>query len=368
MPKFNIKKQISKLYACSILGNLSLTGAWVAILSARGFSLAQIGLAEMIFHIISLIFEIPSGVFADVFGRRNMLIVSNITGMIGNVVMIFSHDFPTVCVSMAFNALSYNFASGSGDALAFDSLKTVGRETYFEKYASNQMMIFRVCSGVSTLCAGLALLVGYRVAYGTDLLMHTVQILVLVTMREVRTEEHPDGAQLWRTVGSELLKCFAESIAFLKNARRAIFLMMCNSLVGSVDILLLFFLQAKLPEAGIPQWGLGIALFAAQLGGVVGAKLILKTGRVKYKFVFAASAVMVICGVLAEHSGMYLIMAAGGFISAAGDDALQVKTNAKLQNMFPSEQRATLISFEEFTFSVVMLVLSPLAGVFFSKW
>ena len=51
---FKIKKQISKLYMASILGNLSLTGAWVAILAARGYSLVEIGIAETVFHIFSL--------------------------------------------------------------------------------------------------------------------------------------------------------------------------------------------------------------------------------------------------------------------------------------------------------------------------
>ena len=49
-------------------------------------------------------------------------------------------------------------------------------------------------------------------------------------------------------------------------------------------------------------------------------------------------------------------------------DALQVRTDAILQEMFPSEQRATLISMESFTFSVIMIVLSPLAGIVFSVW
>ena len=53
----NIKKQIRKLYASSVLGNLSLTGAWVAILAARGYSLVDIGIAETVFHITSLIFD-----------------------------------------------------------------------------------------------------------------------------------------------------------------------------------------------------------------------------------------------------------------------------------------------------------------------
>ena len=38
-----IRKQIGYLYTSSVLGNLSLTGAWVAILAARGYSLVEIG-------------------------------------------------------------------------------------------------------------------------------------------------------------------------------------------------------------------------------------------------------------------------------------------------------------------------------------
>lgn len=61
-------------------------------------------------------------------------------------------------------------------------------------------------------------------------------------------------------------------------------------------------------------------------------------------------------------------MTLGGFVAAFSDDALQVRTNIILQDMFPSEQRAALISIESFTFSMIMSVLSPLAGVLFSYW
>ena len=158
----NIKKQISRLYLSSMLGDLSLTGAWVAILAARGYSLVEIGFAETVFHITSLIFEIPSGILADLFGRKNMLIVSSIMRMIGNMIMICSGNLFMVCISLSFHAMSYNFLSGSGDALAYDSLKSVEKEAYYEKYASNQLMLHRFCGGLSTLCAGFALFIGHR--------------------------------------------------------------------------------------------------------------------------------------------------------------------------------------------------------------
>lgn len=366
----NINKQISKLYLSSVLGSLSLTGAWVAILAARGYSLVEIGIAETVFHITSLLFEIPSGVFADVFGRKNMLLVSAVMRMIGNVIMIFSCNLFMVCASIALFAMSYNFSSGSGDALAYDSLKTVNHEDYYEKYASNQLVIYRLCSGISTLCAGFALLIGHKASYGTDILFGAMQIRMLTSLNEIRTVHHSENNEknMIGSIKKELITCFVTSISFLKSAGKAVLLMFCNSLVGAVDILLLFFLQAKLPGAGIPLPALGFALFFMEMGGILGAKIILKGAKLRYRSVFAIATFLVLSGVFLEHSGIYLIMTAGGFIAALSDDALQVRTNTILQNMFPSEQRATLISIESFTFSIIMIVMSPLAGILFSHW
>lgn len=358
-----IQKQIRGLYLSSVLGSLSLTGAWVAILAARGYSLVEIGFAETVFHLASILFEIPSGILADLYGRKRMLLVSSAARMMGNFVMIFSRNFSIICMSMVFNAMSYNFSSGSGDALAYDSLKSARRESYFEKYASNQLIIYRLCGGLSTLCAGFALAIGYRLAYSADLLLGAAQVCALLPLREIRIDEGTGETCFWR----EFRNCLRQSVSFLNRERRAVGLLFCNSLVGAVDTLLLFFLQARLPQAGMPGWMLGFALFFLQMGGILGAKLILKVKKRAYWAEFLAAGAMVLLGVALEHSGLYAVMALGGFLAAAGDDALQVRTNTRLQELFPSRQRATLISIESFTFSAIMIVLSPLAGIFFSR-
>ena len=71
---------------------------------------------------------------------------------------------------------------------------------------------------------------------------------------------------------------------------------------------------------------------------------------------------------LAETAYHAASLLTGILSGAMADDALQVRTNTRLQNMFPSENRATLISMESFAFSIIMIVLSPLAGFFFSAW
>ena len=61
-------------------------------------------------------------------------------------------------------------------------------------------------------------------------------------------------------------------------------------------------------------------------------------------------------------SGNPYLMVLGGFAGSFADDFLEVRTDILLNDMIPSEQRATLISVNSFTFSLVMIVMSTLMG------
>ncbi len=366
---FKINKQINRLYISNVLSNLSITGAWVAILAARGFSLVEIGFAETIFHITSLIFEIPSGALADVVGRKNMLILANVMAAIGCGVMAMTSGFAGVAIAFVFHALGFNFASGSDEALAYDSLKLVHEEARYEKYASNQLIIYRITSALSTLCAGLALFLGYRIAYLLSVVNHVIAIVVQLGLVEVvHTDEEEKKEKEHRHIVREILTTFSDSFKFLWQHKKASVLMFANALVGAFDILLLFFLQSKLRDAGLSDKWLGFALFFMEMGGIIGAKWILRVKKVKYAVIFTVCTAVVLCGLILEHTQIALVMALGGFLSAAADDALQVRTDAKLHDMFESKMRATLVSIASFVFSIVMIVLSPLAGWVFSIW
>src|SRR5579885_2398525 len=57
--------------------NLTFTQAiWVIYLASRGYSPFAIGLFEMTFHLAKFVAEVPTGIFADLVGRRASLIVA----------------------------------------------------------------------------------------------------------------------------------------------------------------------------------------------------------------------------------------------------------------------------------------------------
>lgn len=91
--KLNLKKQLACIYTNNFFSGLRITDAvWVALLAARGFSLWEIGVAESVFHMVSLTFEVPSGMAADLLGRKKTLVAGGVCMVLSNLLMAFAPD------------------------------------------------------------------------------------------------------------------------------------------------------------------------------------------------------------------------------------------------------------------------------------
>ena len=363
MSRLNIKKQLGLLYISNFMFNISIAGAaWVLLLVSDGYSLIQVGFAETVFHIVSLIAEIPSGMFADVMGRKKSLIVSCIMTILSAAVRGFIPGFAAVCVSVGFSALSYNFISGSDSALAYDSLLESGKTDKYDRYVSTQTAIYRISNGIATLFAGAAVIMGNRNAQILSIGISAVNMVFLLFLRENKV--------ILKKTGDSLKKRFKDvisgSLGFLKGNKKVAGLIFRNALVGGIDVLLLFFLQAKLPMTGIPDWSLGPLLFIMSLGGILGALAAPKMKNVTHGRLFAVCITLALSGLLSEFTGIWYIMTIGGFLTAFADDLIQIRSDIALNRMVPPEQRATLMSVNSFCFSCIMIVMSPLAGYIFS--
>ena len=162
----NIEMQIKKLYAFDAALCLRITDAvWVLFLLNRGFSLAQVGMAEGIYHVISMFCEVPSGMAADLFGRKRTLVFSGLLGMVSSLFMCLDAGFLGVCAGMAFSALSLNLMSGTEEAILYDSLLSAGEEERFGKTLARLSMIGRVGSALGCLASPMAVALGYKGTY-----------------------------------------------------------------------------------------------------------------------------------------------------------------------------------------------------------
>lgn len=363
MSENNIKRQLGLLYISNFMFNISIAGAaWVLLLVSDGYSLVQVGFAETVFHITSLIAEIPSGMFADVFGRKKSLILSSVMSMLSALVRGFVPGFAAVCVSVGFSALSYNFISGSDSALAYDTLLEEGCAGKYDRYISTQTAVYRISNGIATLFAGVAVIMGNRNAQILSIGISAVNMVFLLFLRENKVILKKAGDSLVKRIKD----VYKGSFSFLKGSKKVAGLIFRNALVGGIDVLLLFFLQAKLPMTGIPDWTLGPLLFIMSTGGILGALAARKVKNTTLGKLFVFCITLAVTGLLSEFTGVWYLMTIGGFVTAFADDLIQIRSDIALNRMVPAEQRATLISVNSFCFSVLMIFMSPLAGFIFS--
>lgn len=361
----NLNKQLRILLSLEFFGNFRLAGGvWVLLLISRGFSLLQVGLAEAFFHVVSLLCEVPSGMLADILGRRKVLVASQCMFALSAGAMLISRSMGGVCLAMALSAMAYNLASGTREAITYESLLQSGKEGSYLRVSSLQNTLWRGAQALSTLCAGIALTLGYTRGYGVDFFLSLLAAGLTLRLSEpaVTPAQQVRGEQKLRDLPRLLKNCALSAYHFLKDHPSVRRLILFNALVGALATLLRFFLQDGLVRAGAPASLLGPLLLLVELGGVAGARLALPLSRFSYRTAGVLSTVGVTVGLLTPLSGSFLLMVAGGFLAVACDDALQTLTDNRLNQGLPSDQRATLVSVSSMVFSLVMIALSPLAS------
>lgn len=361
-----LKKQIRRLLTLECASAFRPAGCvWVLLLAGRGFSLAEIGLAEGFFHLVSLLCEVPSGMLADLLGRKRALVAGQIMSGLSAVAMLLSQNLAGVCVNMAFSALGYNLASGTREAITYDSLLLCGEEEGYLKLTSRQNVAYRLSAAAAMLCAGPVVALGYRGGYAIDILFALAGIMTACSLWEPVVTESQRARETARFsgLGKRLGEYMRETLRFLKGHPAAVGLMLGNALVGALATLLSFYLQDGLPKAGASSALLGPLLIAVSLGGAAGSHLAPALEKLPYRAAALLSTAAIGCGYLLVISGRVPLMALGGFLAVAGDDCLQILTDARLNRGLPSDQRATLVSVSSLCFSLVMVALSPLMGI-----
>jgi MFS family permease len=102
---------------------------WVVFLQQQyGFTLTQVTLLDLPFWIGKFIFEIPTGVVADRYGRRLSLAISAGLSSLTWLVFSLSGSFWVLAAAQFAGAFGATFSSGADEALLYETIKALGRE------------------------------------------------------------------------------------------------------------------------------------------------------------------------------------------------------------------------------------------------
>lgn len=362
----DINRQKRRLYIFSFASCLRITDAvWVVLLVSRGCDLWQIGLAEGIFHCVSLVCEIPSGMAADLLGRRLTLAVSGLLGAASALAMAFSGGFAGVCLAMALSALSYNFISGTQEAIIYDSLLAAGKKEEFLRVNANCQQFENLGQALSDLASFLSAVLSFTGYYLTDAGISLVRTAAALGLREPAATEKQAArtARPFARLGPRMAEHAHTAADFLRGNPAAARLILADSLLAVPGYLTVMYLQQRLSELGFPQAWLGVPVLLISLGRMAGTAAGARLRPRSLLGLMAGCGAVIALGTAAAGLGGSAALAAGGAIAAAAAmDAWYLHVQRRLNDMYPSDQRATLVSVNSMTYSVLMIAASPLTG------
>ncbi|OHD74877.1 MAG: hypothetical protein A2177_02225 [Spirochaetes bacterium RBG_13_68_11] len=357
MKGMRIERNIPKNYLFIFLSNTSLSEAiWMLYLAFRGMTLFQIGLIESVFHVTSLLMEVPTGIIADRFGRRTSRLLGRIMAMIGTLLMIASRSFWGFVLAFVFVALSYNLESGAGDALIYDSLVQVGRRDQFMRVKGRQEVAYQAAMIVSLVASGIVATFDYLLAYELALGVHALSFGLSLSFMEPEV-----GRPNVAAIRSCFVRHIAESLRAPREHRAILVYILFIEGFSLFCTTYRFYFQNFLKSRGFVEWQIGIVLAGAAVAGMIGAanahrveKLLGARRLISFSPFLALAAFTLIAFTRLEIPAFVLCLALDGILYVSFSDYIN--------RLIPSARRATLLSFQAMAFSVMMIVFFPAVG------
>jgi len=320
-----------------------------------GFSFFQMGLIIGAFPLAQLIFEIPTGAIADIYGRKFSTLLGYFLSGVSLMLLFFINSFVGIILLFAFFGFSYSFLSGAREAWITDLLNKKGKHLLHEFFVKNQSI-----DGFSIVLGGLlgALLVktfGVAVIWPVGALAFWVAGIF-----------HSFGTEYYKKHKTKLIKQSKEAISYSSKHPVMFYLLIASFILSfAVAFGSLLAIVPLFQEFGFADHQFGYLLAGINL--VIGiAPLVSKKFYVKYK-----EKQFIVVSLLLASITTLMILFAKTIISALiiillGTFFFQLRRPAfrvYFQRFAPTKLRATIGSLNSMLVTLGSVVAAPIVGL-----
>ncbi|MCI0141364.1 MFS transporter [Arthrobacter bambusae] len=366
-------RKIQSIFLTLTLGNtLAASFIWginTLFLLDAGLSNLEAFAANAFFTAGMVVFEVPTGVVADGWGRRVSFLLGTVT-LAGSTYLYyllwqFSAPFWWWAVVSLLLGLGFTFFSGAVEAWLVDALRFTGYEGGLETVLGRGQMV----SGAAMLAGSVA---GGVIAQATNLgVPFLIRVGVLLAMFVVAFFLMRDVGFTPEQSAHPLKASRAVVDASIENGLKnppVRYVMLAAPFSAGVGIYVFYALQPYLLQLfGDPHAysvaGLAAAIVAGAqvLGGWIAPRirrLVRKRTTVLILSGVASASILVVLG----STGVFLVaLALLTFWAMVASAATPVR-QAYVNDMIPSKQRATVLSFDSLMGSSGGVVVQPLLG------
>jgi MFS family permease len=372
-------RRVQRIYLILLLGNtLAASFIWginTLFLLDAGLSNFEAFAANAFFTAGMVIFEIPTGVVADTVGRKASYLLGTITLSVTTalywLLWLWQSPFVWWAIVSVLLGLGFTFFSGAVEAWLVDALTSTGYTGSLEAVFGRGLVVTGIAMFAGSVLGGVLaqatnLGVPFLVRAGVLVVMFVYAFLVMKDLGFV--PDHSQGPlKATRTV-------LTESIDHGLKRRSVRYMILSAPFASGVGIYAFYALQPYLLEIyGDPTAysiaGLAAAILSlAQIAGGVLAPRIRTLFARRTSTVIGASLLSVVSLVVLGLNSLFwlavVFLTVWGFVFAVAEPVRQ----AYLNDMIPSKQRATVLSFDSLFGSLGGVFIQPALGRSADVW
>ncbi len=368
-PDVAVQRTYLTLTLFTTLAASFIWGINTLFLLSAGLDNTQAFAVNAFFTVGQVLFEVPTGVVADTRGRRFSFLLGTSTLMLATLLYLVMWEVRAGLLGWAISSillgLGFTFFSGATEAWLVDALKATGYKGTLEKVFARAQIVTGVAMLTGSILGGVvAQLAGLGVPYVLRAVLLGVTFLIAFRfMRDIGFTP-ARGASIGAEVGAVLRGSVDGG---LRNPPVR-WLMLSAPFTAGVGIFAFYALQPYLLQLYGDPTAYGIAGLAAAI--VAGAQIMggLIVPRVRRLFRRRTDALLLatvltvmllaVIGLSNQFLVVLVLIVAWALIFAIEGPLRQ----AYLNGIIPSEQRATVLSFDNLMGSAGGVVVQPVLG------
>ena len=323
---------------------------------ASQVSLEQFTIIMAVFSLSTLLLEIPTGVVADLLGKKKTLLLSRGMYIIEIAIIAFCDGFWPFLIAKVISGVGVSLGSGTNSALVYDTLKKLGREEEHKVVSGKAQFI-------SNIAMAFVFIIGaYLFSYYYKLPAYvSLPIVALGFILTFFLKEPYEPVKKFNIKNSILhLK---EGISYFFKKPYLVYLAFFTLIIGSINSMMLSLSSSYLQNILIPISVIGIIAFIANLLSAYSSKrahkweekIGEKKSLILIQFIVLVS---VFCmGLLIPKIGVLFFLLIP-FIDGFYGILLSDYTNRHVEH----SHRATMLSINNMFDNIGIFILFPILG------
>ncbi len=358
------KDNIWKLYAIRFCQNL--IPAYVIerlFWEQRDMTIQMVIYTEIIFAITVVLLEVPTGIIADKWGRKKMIVLSSLLQCCEFIILVFATDFWHFAAAIFLAGIGRSTSSGSENALLYDSLKENGKEQAFEKYFGRLNVCDFISAIIAAMCGSfLASRFGFQLNYWISFVSSLVSVWMALLLIE------PAGKSITNN-SIEVRKYIKTSVTFFRKNPEVCLVVLSGMVIGAALSFIDEFWQLYLNRLKIPVLYFGLFSTVIMLlrlpGNIIAYHL---KNRFRYRGILVSVTVVFSSGFLYVSVIKDFTSLGAIFIICLFSGIMEPITAGYLHHRIDSSMRATIDSFQSLGLNAVLIMTGLGFGYFSSKF